>query len=552
MSAVEDALSKIRSVSTTAHAKALQAKASGGSGFFGAGFVPSDGLSQLGQFQQQGANRLRYSLFHGWVHAAIHALATEAAGQSVRVGRPVAKIKKEKPGKTKAQKFRGKKEVDKAIEVVLDHPLLESLEFPNKIQDSWQFVYSFVANLCLTGWSFVVRDENDDGKIEYFSLPTTWVHPIHDTDAGAFGKFRIMNPNNPSAGTGEVYDRTQVSFAYFPNPSDPFSALSLTQAQQRAIKIDDHIQTSQSTFFENGVFPSAIVTVGTQPHPQVPGGIRPRLNAPQRRQIYAAIKKVMGGVANYGNPAIVDGLIEKIERLSMTSNEMGWNTSEVSTRRRILSAFGVHPFILGEEVAGSYAQSYNVEKRFYGRVNVLLKLLGRMMTELNKDDLDGDKIFWEELIPVDPQMDVNNWNAARARGDVSQNEWRHKNGLPPDEDEEQAEIDKSAVQSVTNVAMQVSQGGISAEQGQAILEGMGLPADLAKRIAGSGPPEDEEISSDDYEGGLVPPLDENLEESLDESDLGAVQKAARAIDKAIGFLSRPVSDVADSILLEIE
>lgn len=544
MLAVENALSRIRAVTNDANVRALSLKASGG-GFLGSGFTPSEGFNQLGQFQQQGANRVRYSLFHGWVHAAISALAMEAAGQPVHIGRPVSKSNKRKPGRTKIGRGYHIKEIDKDIEIVPDHELLDSLEFPNNIQDSWQFVYSFVANLCLTGWGFVVFGEGEDGRKEFYSLPTTWIFPDHEK--GAFSRFRIRNPNNPAAPElSEPLDRSQVSFAYFPNPSDPFSAISLTQAQQRAVKIDDHIQTSQSTFFENGIFPSVIVTVGTQPHPNVPGGIRPRLSATQRRQIYAAIKKVQGGVANYGNPAIVDGLIEKIERLSATSNEMGWKESEVSARKRILSAFGVHPFILGEEVAGSYAQSYNVEKRFFGRVNVFLKLLGKMMTKLNKDDLDGDRIFWEEKIPVDPQMDVNNWNAARQRGDVSQNEWRHHNGLPPDEDEEQAEIDKTSVQAVTQVAIQVSGGAISTEQGQAILEGMGLPADLAKRIAGDGPEEEPE---EEYDEEL--PLEEDaLPEYVDEEEENsdAVQQAAAAVGKAIELLSKSPSEIADGIL----
>ena len=65
------------------------------------------------------------------------------------------------------------------MEVLEDHPLLDVLERPNPIQYRWQFVYSFVANLNLTGRAYVVRDEGEDGRTEFYCPPTTWVKPNH-------------------------------------------------------------------------------------------------------------------------------------------------------------------------------------------------------------------------------------------------------------------------------------------------------------------------------------------------------------------------------------
>ena len=198
--------------------------------------------------------------------------------------------------------------------------------------------------------------------------------------------------------------------------------------------------------------------MGKQPHPDVPGGIRPRLTPAQRRQVYGAIKKVMSGVSNYGNPAIVDGMIESIERLSATQNEIGWEKSEKSVRTRILSAFAVHPFILGEEMAGSYAQAYVVGERFCDRVNVFLALLSQLMTNFvpvlldkssekaanRKTEANDDLVvWWEEAQVKDPSMEKSLWEAARQRGDVSQNEFRAWMGIGPDEDGDEAAIDKT-------------------------------------------------------------------------------------------------------------
>jgi phage portal protein BeeE len=467
----------------------------------------SGGLAQLSQFQDQAANRQRYSLFRGHIYSAVNAIAMEAAGQPVHVGKRKKKEKEKKPKDKKDYSHRSKmtialraKAARSEMEVIDDHDLLDNLEYPNPIQTKWQFVYSFVANLSLTGWAFIVGGKKNEekgkgGGYEWYSVPTTWVHPDHSQ--GAFSRYKIYNPKDAAGAQKEKWILgNQVKFAYLPNPSDPMAGLAPAAAQAAAIRIDEYIQSSQTVFFENGVFPSVIVTVGQNPHPDLgtAGGSRPRLSAPQRRQVYAAIKKVSSGIANYGNPAIVDGLIEKIERLSATQNEMGWEKSEKAVRSRILSAFGVHPFILGEEMAGSYAQAYIVQDRFFKKVNTFLDLLsvvmsgfigeGELITE--SEDL---MVWWEACKATDPSMEKATWESARKNEDVSQNEFRAWMGLPPDDDDEEAIINASVVPHVAKIAADATAGTITPEQALALLTGLGLPEDVAKEIAGEGPPE---------------------------------------------------------------
>lgn len=513
--AMDKALSRSRANASFARQSAVMLKKAGGGGGF-MDFSPSAGMGSLSAFQDQGRNQRRYAQFHGWVHSAINALADTAAGQPVHVGK-LAGSKKAKPKQSKdlivarkdfpsrpIQAFeRNKmpaslrnKAAATELEVIEDHPLLTALEKPNNMQHRWQFVYSFVANLCLTGWGYVIAAWNDKDEIEFYSVPTTWVYPDHTK--GAFAEFYIRNPNDPaSIGKNQKpLTRDQVGFAYIPNPSDPLSALPPIQAQSMAVAIDDSIQSSQVTFFDNAMFPSAIVTMGHQPHPEVAGGLRPRLTPAQRRQVYGAIKKVMSGVANYGNPAIIDGMIEKIERLSATQNEIGWEKSEKTVRTRILSAFGVHPFILGEEMAGSYAQAYIVQDLFCRRVNVFLSMLSTLMTNfvpnlIEKGDKEKIVIWYEEAAAKDPSMEKSLWEGARGREDVSQNEFRAFMNLPPDEDKNEAQIDKASIQAITGIAAQVKAGGLEVEQGVAILEGLGLSKELATAIAGEGPAEED-------------------------------------------------------------
>ena len=500
--ALTKALNESKGLAAGAHQIALREK---DAGVLGGIMSMGGGMSALGSWQNEARYRERYNLFHGTLYAAINAIAHEAAGQEPHVGRTKIKEKKKGPKgsktidmiRTKNGHYISKKSLPARIrtkaandelEILENHQLMSTLSQPNPIQGGWQFVYSFMANLLLTGWSYVVGGVSEEtNELEYYSLPTTWIKPDH-TD-GPFSKFRIVNPRNPTAGADEEpLTRDNVAFAYLPNPADPLSALAPAAAQMMAIRIEDNIWTSREQLFGNGIFPSVIITVGKDPHPDVPAGLRPRLTGGQRRQVYTAIRKVMGGVANYGSPAIVDGLIEKIERLSMSATEMGWEKSEPAVKAAILSTFCVHPFILGEGAPGSYAQMAIVSSRFNKRVNTYLMMLGNLMTNFCGGHLDDEDllVWWDECEDVDPTRRDAMWRFARQNNDVSQNEFRAEMGLGPDEDRNESLLDKGLLGGLVQLLSQAGQGAVQPVQLEAILIGLGLPSDLAKKISGKG------------------------------------------------------------------
>lgn len=464
-----------------------------GASFNSQSLVPTSELL-FDSYRSQGQAKRRYAQFRGYVFSAINALAQEGASQATHMGKLKGEQKPQKMKKdtsyfeTMPQQF-SRKAAQLELELIKSDQMLDLLNKPNSLQYKYQFVYSFISNLCLTGFAYIVAGESVNGGPELYSLPTTWVKPSHKK--GPFSEFKIVDPADPAGeAKADTLDRSQVAFAMLPDPSDPLKALSPALAQATSIQIDEKIQGSQITFFENGVFPSAIVTVGRNPHPDVPAGIRPRLSAAQRRQVYGAIKKISSGVSNYGNPAIVDGLIEKIEKFSNTQPEIGWEKSEKTIRSRILSAFGVHPFILGEEMIGSYAQAYIIQERFAKKVNVFLDLLSTLCTDfippLYGRENEKNLLWFEKMSAVDPSMRQSLWTKARENKDVSQNEFRSFMGLPPDEDSNESHIDKGLAPAVTSVASQVSTGVLTSVQGVAILEAMGLPSEIATKIAGGG------------------------------------------------------------------
>lgn len=493
MKALDKALDNSRALVSTAnsHARSMQK-----AGVLNEAFVSDTGLSGFSDWRSKQQNREKYSLLRLTLYGCVNAIAERGAGQPIRVARVKGKKKPQSGSISGTKDFDLKqmpigarqKAAEQEVEVLSEHPLLDSLD--NPIQTKWDFIYSFLANLALTGWSYVVLNYNKkNDKWEFYSLPTTWVTPKHAK--GPFSEFVVKNPNKPEA-KGEVFTRDQVGFAHLPNPSNPMGAYAPSNAIMPAIRVEDHIWTSREQFFKNGIFPGSIVTVGKDPHPDAPSdGIRPRLTKTQRSQVYAAIRKVMGGVANYGNPAIVDGLIESIERLSMNSSEMGWEQSEESVKKAIRSAYRVHPFITGEPMnVGGWSQATIIKQMFDEKVNSYLNLFSNVMTTLVKRAMTKAKetaeellVYVEECKSEDPTIEASNMKAARAQGDVSQNEFRAYLGLPADKDNEMI-LPKFLVAPIKELTIAKEGGQITLEQFKALLEALGVPAKFVKAIGG--------------------------------------------------------------------
>jgi len=532
---IEQSLKSSRAISATAYDRAISNKSSSG---IGSALTPSFG-NVLSDWQNQSRDRNKYELFSGWLYSAIDAHGHKAASQPIQLVKRKGKAKNQKPGIRKSMTTSiSQKATKNELEIIEDHPILDALHDPNPIQGRWQFIYSFIANLCLTGWAYVVKDEDEQGNLQFYSLPTTWIKPDHKN--GPFSRFKIGDPNKPESQNDEDFlDRSQVGFAHLPNPADPRTAYAPASAQMPAIRINDHIQTGRERFFRAGVFPSVIVTMGRDPHPEVPGGIRPRLSDSQKRQVNTMIKRTMGGVANYGNPAIVDGMIESIERLSMTDNEMGWEKSEDSVKKSILSAFCVNSFILGETMnVGGYAQATIIKQLFYDRVNSYLDLFSGVLTNLvNQIPGYEDLLVWLEKCEAVDRVQRNQMiKFARGNNDISQNEIRELLGLAPDEDMNQSVIGKSNVNAIVKLLEDVGNGIIENTQAIAMLKGLGLPTDMA--VAMAGPKVEKPVPSQQpaqlqqgqeviEEDGKKPPKEDNdAEKTLRESiaELRRVQK----------------------------
>lgn len=192
---------------------------------------------------------------------------------------------------------------------------------------------------------------------------------------------------------------------------------------------DEQLQLSQAAAFANGIKPGVILTAGRLPGVGSVPGQRPVLTPEQRKQLITAIKNAYQGVIKNGDPIIVDGLIEAIEKFSNTPDEMDYLNSGTQLKSRIMQAFGVNPLIVGEIAGANRAQAFVAESNFCANViNPILILLGEVLTAWvgPRFASPGEKltVWFDPARAKDDEISLRAWSLAAQRGFVTANEFR--------------------------------------------------------------------------------------------------------------------------------
>lgn len=297
-----------------------------------------------------------------------------------------------------------------ALEVITSHEILDKMEKPNPVQHKSEFLYCLAASLLVTGVAYIITGPGEDGQPEYWAVPSTWLEPVHKDGLFAAYKLRVNPMKEPVDIPAEAVGRI-----YYPDPADLKSVLSPLKAMLSAVKVDGSIQKSQEQMFDQGIFPNVILTIGKGLTPEgKAGGPRPILTGAQYRQIKRAVNMRWMESAGSGYPAIVDGLVESITKLSNVPAEMDWLNSGEQVKTRIFQGYGVNPIVTGAVVPGSYAQAYEADRNFCtNAVNPVGDAISTCMTDIinRKPQQTADTaardggsqlVLWvEPAVPVD-------------------------------------------------------------------------------------------------------------------------------------------------------
>lgn len=401
-----------------------------------AGAVSSSRVFEETQAVQEAMEQYRH--YKGWVYTAVKTIANRLAGQAYGVGKRLNGKKPSKNGKlyepvggmTPAH-IRSHLMATQ-IEVVQSHEFLTALRRPNFQMTASSLFYSTAASMMLTGRAFWWKRKKAKGRLELWPVPSHWVTFVYDKDYN-FKHYAVKRPNSLREAEPVEVPEEDMMFFPVPDPSDPLNTTSALQTQATAVAVDEALQMAQFRAFKNGIFPGVMIQVGKfDGMAGMPGEV-PLLSPDQRKDLVGAIQALYGGVLNYGDPLILDALIEKVERFTHTPMEMDFLESGEAIKKRIFQAFGVNPILTGQTDGANRAQAAVADGIFCnGVVNPLSDTISQVVSA-HLAEKDEDMIFWiEPARPNDEELKLKEWLGAAAQLFVTPNEYR-RNVLGLDE-----------------------------------------------------------------------------------------------------------------------
>lgn len=269
---------------------------------------------------------------------------------------------------------------DRGGNVKDNHPLLKLLERPNNDmppKDVWQTIWKHT-ELC--GNSYLLKLKIGNRTRELWPLYPDKMRPIpSEMDGVMLDGYEFQNSGNL-----QKYEPSQIIHYKYTDPSNLYTGLPPYKAALRNIDIarqqDDWNYYSLVNRFE----PSLLVSLAKDA---------------TEEQVQAASKKFKEKYRNKkdaGKPLLMSG-IDKVDRLSYTSNEMDYIESKKMIREEICNAFGVPPILVGlaENASLNNVKEYEI---VFWRHTLLPKLNGfaETLTWAFRDELqDGEYICFD-------------------------------------------------------------------------------------------------------------------------------------------------------------
>jgi len=267
----------------------------------------------------------QYEHFRGLVHACVNVIPMRVSGQRVCVASDRA---------APATEMKTTKAFGDKLEPLPAHPVLDLLSTPNQLMSGSAMLQVTVASLELTGRALLWITLDEENHVIILPIPVSWIVNVPSTRTRILG-FEIRYPHAEKTIT---IPADQAVYLRYPDPSSPWGHVSPLAAMADAVMCDAKISDAQYKVFERGPWPSHALVVGPQPVPPGASGpaMRPHLTPEQRQQLVTAFTAAYSGTVALGKPIILDGMIERVEKLSLSPNEMAFLQSAKLTKERIL------------------------------------------------------------------------------------------------------------------------------------------------------------------------------------------------------------------------
>lgn len=237
-------------------------------------------------------------------------------------------------------------DIDSPEPLPREHELSKLLRRPNEHQSWPEFQSQNVVYKNLAGNCYVFLDRPAKGKmpVAMYSMRPDRVLLIPDkkkrySKTGLMGYLYVPEGKTWREGTPILPE--YMIHIKFPNPADPYEGmgegLSPISPLAQSADIDNQITKYLKVFFEKGAMQSGAVSYG------IP------LTQNKVAQLREQFAETYGGAENWYKPIVLDSQ-GKYERMSLTFDEMGFESLDQRNETRILGPFGVPPILVGSRV----------------------------------------------------------------------------------------------------------------------------------------------------------------------------------------------------------
>lgn len=308
------------------------------------------------------------------------------------------------------------------VEVVKEHPMLDTLKFVNEFFTQYTLFERLQANLEIHGnefW-FLERDKRTKLPLKIYPLNPTAVRPI-------VGKYYVERYDYNFQGA--TYSFSIDDIVHFKNYS-PFSdivGMSTLEIARSSVETEVFSKEYIRKFYYNDATPGGILSTPDE------------VNQDKADLIKSKWAESFSGVKRAFKTAVLSGGLT-YTTISPKQSDMQFVEQSKLTRDDILALFGVPKTVLGIVEDVNYASAKASNYIFSSR-SIYPKDL-RIVDQLNEffvKQWEPDGYWFEAKSPVqeDRFEDAQVNQIKFANGQLTINEWRRHDGLPPVENGDQ-------------------------------------------------------------------------------------------------------------------
>jgi HK97 family phage portal protein len=323
----------------------------------------------------------KIDLFSGWVYRAVDTIAKTIAGTEFKV-----------------LEFN-----DGDSTRVDDHRILNLLRSPNDQMHGWQFWYTLVAQLLLTGDAYIlmpnVNSKNDEPS-EMFLLSSGRVST--EITEGVPARIKNYEVNKLNGVGTQTIDKEKIIHLTLPNPRNQFEGYSPIDAIEEWILEDHHASRYNLAFFKNGAKLSGVIESDT------------KLTETQQKTMKKTFENLHSGTENaYQVATLPKG--KKYKEMSSSREEMDFIEGQKLTMDKILAGFQVPKTLVGAQEDQTNRSTAETAEYVFAKYNIspfLVMIVNALNFTLVTRFEDSIALAFEDPVPDDKEHKIEELKAA--------------------------------------------------------------------------------------------------------------------------------------------